>query len=136
MAFAVVSSSDGVEASVGGQDLAVSVPADTPVGTTGSIVVSVHDGSTDPLQMTLPVTVTRSTRPLMSVTDITEPEGRVGVATTFNLADVVTNPFADQGADVVLVGEALVTGGNPRQAVADFTTVGSVAKGALRASQL
>jgi len=110
MVFAVVSSADGVEASVGGQDLAVSVPADTPVGTTGSIVVSVHDGSTDPLQMTLPVTVTRSTRPLMSVTDITEPEGRVGVATTFNLADVVTNPFADQGGDLELVGEPSVAG--------------------------
>ena len=110
MAFSVVSASDRVDASVSGQDLAVSVPADTPVGTTGSIVVSVHDGSTDPLQMTLPVTVTRSTRPLMSVTDITEPEGRVGEALTFNLADVVTNPFADQGGDLELVGSPGVVG--------------------------
>ena len=36
--------------------------------------------------------------------------------------------MASAGADVVLVGEALVTGGAPRQAVADFKAAGSAAK--------
>lgn len=110
MAFAVVSASDGVAAAISGQEIAVSVPAETPVGTSGSIVVSVHDGSTDPLEMTLPVTVIRSTRPLMSVIDVTEPEGRVGVAKIVNLADVVANPFADQGGAIQLVGQPSVAG--------------------------
>lgn len=64
------------------------------------------------------------------------PDDRVRVAESGILSTADVARVAEAGADVVLVGEALVTGGNPRQAVADFTTVGSVAKGALRASQL
>ncbi len=105
MAFAVVSAPEGVAASVRGQSLSVSVPADTKSGEAGGIVVSVHDGSTDPLTMEVPVTLVPSTRPLMSVTDVTDPDGRVGVQKTFNLADYVTNPFAAQGGAITLVGE-------------------------------
>lgn len=110
MAFGVTSVTSPVEATVVGQTVLVSVPAETPVGTSGSIVVSVHDGTTEPLEMTLPVTVAPSTRPLMMVTDITENEGRVGTTSTFDLSEVITNPFADRGGDVVLVGQPSVTG--------------------------
>ncbi len=110
MAYAVTSASSDVEATVSGQTINVAVPADTPVGSSGTITVSVHDGSTDPQEMTLPVTVITSTRPLMTVSDITEREGRVGQASTFDLSEVITNPFADRDGDIVLVGQPEVTG--------------------------
>ena len=110
MAFTVASSSADVESTIDGQTIQVAVPADTPVGTSGSIVVRVHDGTTDPLKMTLPVTVITSTRPLMMVSDLADREGRVGKASSFDLSTVITNPFADRGGEVTLVGTPQVTG--------------------------
>lgn len=110
MTYSVTSASPKLQAKIDGQTIQVSADADVPVGTTGSIVVSVHDGSTDPQEMTLPVTVTTSSRPLMIVSEITEREGRVGKASTFDLSKAITNPFADQGGDIVLVGQPTVQG--------------------------
>lgn len=57
------------------------------------------------------------------------PAGLVKVAESGirDAADVAR--YAAAGADAVLVGEALVTGGNPRQAVADFIAAGTAARG-------
>ncbi|MGA1784178.1 MAG: indole-3-glycerol phosphate synthase TrpC [Pontimonas sp.] len=51
------------------------------------------------------------------------PEGVVAVAESAvaNTSDVAN--YRDQGADLVLVGEALVTGANPQQTVAEFVAV-------------
>jgi len=43
MSYSLVSTDGPVQASVSGQELSVSVPKGTPVGSTGSIVVQVHD---------------------------------------------------------------------------------------------
>ena len=110
MTYGRVSASSGIDAAVDGQNLAVSVAADTPAGTRGTIVVSVDDGDTKQ-EMTIPVTVVESNRPLMSVTDITDNEGRVDKPTSFDLSRYVTNPFADQGKPITLVGEPRVTAG-------------------------
>lgn len=110
MTYVAASVSSPVDATITGQTIAVSVPPDTEVGTSGKIVVTVHDGTTDPLEMTLPVSIIKSTRPLMMVSDISEPEGRVGKPLSFDLSQVVTNPFADRGGDVELVGQPVVTG--------------------------
>ncbi|WP_040160501.1 indole-3-glycerol phosphate synthase TrpC [Nigerium massiliense] len=64
------------------------------------------------------------------------PSDRVKVAESGIMSSADVSRVAEAGADVILVGEALVTGGNPRQAVTDFVEVGSVAKGALRAKNL
>ena len=85
MAYSLVSTDGPVQASVSGQELNVSVPKGTPVGSTGSIVVQVHDGSTDPVNMTIPVTVIASTRPPMTISEIVERDGRVGNTTSFDL---------------------------------------------------
>ncbi|MBK8464036.1 MAG: fibronectin type III domain-containing protein [Nigerium sp.] len=110
MAFAVRSVSAPFNVTVAGQNAQVSVPADAAVGTTGSLVVSVHDGTTEPLEMTIPLSVTNSTRPPMTVSTITENEGRVGVPLTWDLTTYVTNPFADVGGELSLVGQPTVTG--------------------------
>lgn len=110
MAFQLVSKPGDVIAAISGQKISVSAPANKPVGPAGDIVVRVHDGSTDPLQMSLPVTVIKSTRPLMNVTDWAENEGRVGIATVVDLSKLITNPFADRGGEITVVGQPSVQG--------------------------
>lgn len=110
MQYRVVSTTGDVTATIDGQSVGVSVPADKPVGSTGTIVVEVDDTTTDPQEMTLPVTVISSSRPLMTVSDIVENEARVGEPETFNLADYITNPFADQGGEITVVGQPSVSG--------------------------
>lgn len=110
MKFTVKSAGAPFDVDVSGQTAKVSVPADAKVGTSGSLVLTVHDGTTDPQDMTVPLSVIRSTRPLMSVTDISEDNGRVNQPLTWNLNDYVTNPFADRGEEITLVGQPTVTG--------------------------
>lgn len=119
MAYKLVSSSADVQAVVKGQQVLVSVPADAKLGSRHEIVVSVDDGTTPALKMTLPVTVTHSTRPLMTVSDIVEKEGRVGVAKTFDVSEVITNPFADSGGKIELVGNPSVTPAGSAEVTAD-----------------
>ena len=57
MTFTVTSASEGITASVDGKELQVSAAATLAVGAEASVTVEVHDGSTDPLTMTVPVRV-------------------------------------------------------------------------------
>ena len=75
MAYSLVSTEGPVQAGVSGQELSVSVPKGTPVGSTGSVVVQVHDGSTEPVNMTIPVTVIASTRPPMTISEKKQKRG-------------------------------------------------------------
>ena len=54
----------------------------------------------------------------------------VGESGVTDAGDVTA--FADAGADLALVGEALVTGGRPQEAVAEFTAAGRAAVAAHR----
>ncbi len=110
MAYSIVSINGPIEATITGQNIDVATPADTPPGSTGSIVVKVHDGSTDPLEMTVPVSVITSSRPLMNVSDLVENEARVGQPVSFDLSQVITNPFADRGGEITVVGQPQVDG--------------------------
>lgn len=62
------------------------------------------------------------------------PEGIVKVAASGVRGPHDMLEYARQGADAVLVGEALVVGGNPRQSVADLVATGShpALRGAVR----
>jgi len=53
------------------------------------------------------------------------PSGVVKVAESGILTTTDVRLVADAGADVILVGEALVKHGDPRTAVADFIAAGS-----------
>lgn len=110
MAYSIVSAEDPLSASISGQTMNVSVPATAVVGQTHQVVVRVHDGSTDPLEMTVPVRVIRSPRPLMQITELHEKEGRSGKPFTFNLASAITNPFAAEGGAIKIVGTPQVQG--------------------------
>src|SRR5690625_1121031 len=62
------------------------------------------------------------------------PDGIVKVAASGVRGPHDVLEYAQHGADAVLVGEALVTGGNPRQAVADLVAAGAhpALRGAVR----
>lgn len=101
---------DQFDVTVTGQQMQVSAKSGVPTGTSGTAVVQVHDGSTDPLQMSIPLSVVTSTRPLITTTELTEPDGRVGQSKTFDLAQAITNPFADQGGQVTILDPQVTQG--------------------------
>ncbi len=95
-----------------GSTLDVSAPADAKSGTTGSAQVTVTDGTTAPVSGSVPLRVTASTRPLISVSALSISDARAGQPSTIDLTSAVTNPFADQGKPVTLVGQPTVTAGS------------------------
>ncbi|PID97313.1 MAG: hypothetical protein CSA84_00885 [Actinomycetales bacterium] len=109
LSFRAGTATSGFEVSVEGQKLVVSAPADTPVGTTGSVEVTVTDGSTDPVTATVPLRVITSTRPLITTRDAEITEARSGETSSIDLDSYVTNPFADRGGVVSLAGAPTVS---------------------------
>jgi hypothetical protein len=92
-----------------GGSMLVSAPADAAVGTTGSVLVTVTDGSTEPVSASVPLSVSSSTRPLPTTRDVDISEGRSGETTSVDLAPYVTNPFADTGKPMTIPGSPSVS---------------------------
>lgn len=92
---------DGMEAAVDGATLRVSADANTPKGTTGSIRVSVSDGEAPPVEATITVSVTASTRPLASVNDDVIEEADQGATISVPVLENDVNPFPDTPLQVV-----------------------------------
>ena len=130
MTFELTGTEGPVQASVSGQELSLAAADGAAVGSTATVNVSVHDGSTDPVTMTIPVTVISSTRPLMTVPEITEKDARIGTPVSFNLAEIVTNPFADVGGEISLVGSPDVRGAATASAEGSVITVTPTEPGA------
>ena len=110
MTYSFVSAPPELNASVSGKQMQISAASGAAVGAAGSVVVQVHDGTTDPVEMTIPVTVVKTTRPLMSITELTDTEGRVGQTKVFDLTTAITNPFADQNGAIRISGAAVKQG--------------------------
>ncbi len=110
MAYQLIAADEGFQVTVDGQQMQVSTPASTPPGTTGVITVQVHDGTTDPLPMEIPVTVVQSTRPLITTVELTDDNARVGQPSVFDLTTATTNPYADQGKPITIVGSEIRSG--------------------------
>ena len=102
MSYRLVSASPEFQVRLSGATLSVATAVTTPVGTTGTAVIEVDDHSTEPVQMTIPLSVVASNRPLMLITAIDEPEGRVGEAKTFDLLAQITNPFAKENGAITI----------------------------------
>ncbi|MDO5082423.1 fibronectin type III domain-containing protein [Arachnia propionica] len=112
MSFKVLSASEGISASTSGKEIQVTADATLAVGAEATVQVEVHDGSTDPLTMTVPVRVLKTTRPLMQVADIEERNARLDQTYAFDLKNYVTNPFADVGGEISIVGVATLRQGS------------------------
>ena len=106
MAYSLISAPGTLNVEVSGQEMRISATSEAPLGAAGEVVVRVHDGKTDPLEMKIPVTVVGTTRPLMTTTELTESDGRVDQAKVFDLTTAITNPFADQGGAITISGAA------------------------------
>ncbi len=93
----------GFTVSLDGSRLSVSAPADAQPNAGALLPIRLTDGSTKPVDGTIPLKVLASTRPLMTTTDATIDDGRAGQPRTVDIAAYVTNPFADQGKPITVV---------------------------------
>ena len=107
LSFSVGSAPAGFEISLSGSSLSVTAAADATEGTTGSVEVTVSDGSTTPITASLPLRVGASTRPRMTTAPTTLDSD--GSPVKVDVASLVTNPFPDK--PITLSGEPAVTGG-------------------------
>ena len=91
----------GLSATIDGQRLTASAGADTPKGTTATLRVSVTDGVTDPIEGSVTVRVTASTRPLPTANDDIVPEAHQGDTATVSVLGNDFNPFPDTPLKIV-----------------------------------
>lgn len=106
--FTAAAAPRGFTVSVDGGNLMVSAAGDTPQGTRGTVSVTVTDGSTAPVTGVVTLTVVSSTRPLATARDADITDARSGVASTLDLTPYLTNPFADRGQPLSLVGRPTI----------------------------
>lgn len=94
---------DGLSASIADQELRVSVASDTPKGTLARIKVRVSDGETEPVDGTVTVRVTASTRELATANDDTIDEAHQGDTVSVPVLRNDVNPFRDTPLEIVNV---------------------------------
>ncbi|TQJ30561.1 Ig-like domain-containing protein [Microbacterium sp. SLBN-146] len=111
----VGSAPQGISASIDGGALRASAGAGTPKGTTATLTVRVTDGETEPVEGTVTVRVTASTRPLPTANDDTIAEAPQGRAVTVPVLANDFNPFPETPLTVTT---AIVETGQGTAAVA------------------
>ena len=92
-AYRVVKVPGGIDVSLDGYTLTVSGKKDQPKGPVGAITVSVDDGS-GAITADIPVTIVKSSKPLVTTTDA-RIKVNAGQTATVNLSEYTTNPFPD-----------------------------------------
>ena len=110
-----------VDLALSGSTLTASAPTSARPGTSVTAVVTATDGKSEPVQMQLPINVVDSTRPLISLTALNIDDAKVGETSSIDVADHATNPFADEGGAIELLG-ARVAGGDGAAKVATHGT--------------
>ena len=83
----------GIDVSLDGYTLTVAGKKDQPKGPVGAITVSVDDGS-GAVTADIPVTIVKSSKPLVTTTDA-RIKVNAGQTATVNLSEYTTNPFPD-----------------------------------------
>ena len=101
---------DGISASVSGQELRVSAGTDTPKGTIERLTVRVSDGETDPVEGTVTVRVTASTRELATANDDILDEVHQGDTVTIPVLGNDVNPFPETPLEIINVQTEAGTG--------------------------
>ncbi|MGR7917264.1 Ig-like domain-containing protein [Microbacterium sp. MAHUQ-60] len=108
----------GVSARLDGSVLRVEATTTTPKGTTTSVGLTISDGTTEPVEGTVSVTVTASTRSLPVASPDTIDEADQGETISVPVLENDINPFEVDGTPLKLIsatvesgsGEARVTG--------------------------
>ncbi|REJ06920.1 fibronectin type III domain-containing protein, partial [Microbacterium bovistercoris] len=109
--------SGGISARVDGDKLLVEASSNVKKGTATTLTLRITDGETEPIEGTVDVTVTASTRELPTANTDTFPESNQGETITVSPLDNDVNPFQGEG-DLRLIraerqsgdGEAVVSG--------------------------
>lgn len=83
----------GIDVTLDGYTLTVAGKKDQPKGPVGAITVSVDDGS-GAVTADIPVTIVKSSKPLVTTTDA-RIKVNAGQTATVNLSEYTTNPFPD-----------------------------------------
>ena len=91
--YRVVKVPGGIDVSLDGYTLTVAGKKDQPKGPVGAITVSVDDGS-GAVNADIPVTIVKSSKPLVTTTDA-RIKVNAGQTATVNLSEYTTNPFPD-----------------------------------------
>ncbi|MGM7667907.1 Ig-like domain-containing protein [Microbacterium sp. A93] len=91
----VGSPGDGLTARVEGGTLSVEAASNAKKGTTATLSVRVSDGETDPIEGTVLVHVTASTRPLATANTDRMPQADQGEPVTLSVLENDSNPFPD-----------------------------------------
>ncbi len=86
----------GMSATIDGQSLRVSADAATAKGTAATLQLRISDGRTDPVDGTVTVTVTASTRPLATANDDVIAEAAQGSTVRVPVLGNDFNPFPDR----------------------------------------
>lgn len=111
LTFSLGATPPGFTVSLDGTQLRVAAPPDAEPNSAAMQRVRVTDGATDPVEATLPIRVIASTRPLMTTRDAVIEDANAGESTSVDITDYVTNPFADDGLPITLVGRPVVESG-------------------------
>ncbi|UJP09190.1 Ig-like domain-containing protein [Microbacterium sp. KUDC0406] len=88
---------DGISARVDGDQLFVEASSNTKKGTAATLRLRISDGETEPVEGTVDVTVTASTRELPTANTDTFPESNQGETITVSPLDNDVNPFQGEG---------------------------------------
>ncbi|MGW8482240.1 Ig-like domain-containing protein [Microbacterium sp. NPDC055903] len=118
----VSGTTDGLSARVEGTELLVEAASNTPKGTAASIVVRISDGETEPIEGTVDVTVTASTRELPTANTDTIDEANQGETITVDVLANDVNPFVGEG-ELTLLSATRESGDGQAKVVGDRVEV-------------
>ncbi|WP_243233729.1 Ig-like domain-containing protein, partial [Microbacterium sp. CIAB417] len=93
----VSGATDGISARIDGTELQVEASSSTPKGTAATVTVRISDGETEPIEGTIDVTVTASTRALPTANTDSFPETNQGETITVPVLENDFNPFEGEG---------------------------------------
>jgi len=101
----------GFTVALEGSRLTVSAAATTPKGTSGWLELVIGYGQTGSMQVSVPLKVVASTRPLARVMDRQLDDGQAGKPRTVDVLADAFDPFAAVGGSLTVVGAVVETPG-------------------------
>ncbi|GAB3598350.1 Ig-like domain-containing protein [Microbacterium tumbae] len=113
---------DGLSARIDGTKLLVEAASNTPKGTAASLTISITDGETEPIEGTVDVLVTASTRDLPTANTDTIDEANQGETITVDVLKNDVNPFVGEG-DLSLLSASRESGDGTARVVGDRVEV-------------
>ena len=110
---------EGVTVRVEGTDLVAEAASNAKKGTTVTVPVRITDGTTDPIEGSVEITVSASTRNMPVANPDTISEADQGETITVPVLDNDTNPFKNEGKSLDLLSAIVESGQGVTEVVGD-----------------